>query len=430
MAVQIIEENRKPSTAEKFNKAFGALLQGGQQIMDQQAQKKALMGENQAIQELTGKNLSGIQDPKIRQQAVQIALQGQNQQEKFNQESGKNEEYNKNITEAIHRLTGQDLSGLPPDMQKIYLDKIARSPNHDKLKDLFIKQGASEDDAELYSYLTTGGQTEFVKKLMEERKRGGQGIINQEDQIPSPKELEKPISVEKKFDNELSEYLSMQDEGLLPSEKIARGKERYDTGLKQYQESGNKLRSLARDKEGLDILEGLNNSKKLPKDLARLNVDDEGNLRLPFATNPETERYVKTLNEFSKGAKDTFGSRVTNFDLQQYLRRFPTLLNSEEGRRQLLDQMKIVNQINAVYYKNLKDVYDKAGGVRNIDTDAAERFAEKKSDKKINELAEKFKEIGQFSSKPNASEFKGKRIRDKDTGEILISNGTDWIPAE
>ncbi len=177
-------------------------------------------------------------------------------------------------------------------------------------------------------------------------------------------------------------------------------------------------------------MEDLNKSKKLPKDLQRLNIDEEGNLRLPFASSPEAQRYVKTLNEFSVGAKDTFGSRVTNFDLQQYLKRYPTLMNSEEGRKQLLEQMKIVNQINAVYYKNLKNVYDKAGGVRNIDADIAERFAEQLSEDKVNELSKRFKDIGQFSTKPQASEFEGKKIRDKETGEIFISDGTDWVPQE
>ncbi len=112
------------------------------------------------------------------------------------------------------------------------------------------------------------------------------------------------------------------------------------------------------------------------------------------------------------------------------MKRFPTLLNSEEGRRQISEQMKIVNEINSVYYKNLQDVYSKAGGARKIDSDIAEDFAERKSAKEVDELAKKFDEIGQFSSQPAASEFKGRKIRDKDTGEILISDGENWKPVQ
>lgn len=159
-----------------------------------------------------------------------------------------------------------------------------------------------------------------------------------------------------------------------------------------------------------------------------MNVDKEGNLKLPFLASADAQRYVKTLNEFSSGAKGTFGARVTNFDLAQYMKRFPTLLNTKEGRRQLLEQMKLVNQLNSVYYKNLKKVYDEAGGVRNIDSDRAEYLAEKLSEPITEQLTQKFKQIGQFSSKPSPAEFKGKRIRDKETGEIFISNGENWIP--
>jgi hypothetical protein len=317
--------------------------------------------------------------------------------------------------------------------QKLHEEMDLENKSYDKIKERF-----GEKFADIWKTAPVGGRTELLKAALQASGRN-QDIDNilSGAESKSGKENERfesiedePATPESKFEKDLSYYLRNQDEGLLPAEKIKRGKERYDTGLKPYQEAGIKLRGLARDKERIDILEGLEKSKKLPEDIERLNVDSEGNLRLPFLASPEAQRYVKTLNEFSTGAKDTFGARVTNFDLAQYLRRYPTLLNSAEGRRQLYEQMKLVNQINAVYYKNLQKVYDKAGGVRNIDADAAERFAERLSEEKVNELASKFQDIGPFSSRPSASEFKGKKIRDKETGEIFQSNGADWLPVE
>ena len=92
--------------------------------------------------------------------------------------------------------------------------------------------------------------------------------------------------------------------------------------------------------------------------------------------------------------------------------------------------MKIVNEINSEYYKNLQDVFAKSGGARKIDADVAQDFAERKSEKRISELVKKFDEIGEFTSQPAASEFKGRKIRDKNTGEILISDGTNWTPVQ
>lgn len=356
-----------------------------------------------------------------------------------------------------HQLTKNhpELAGLPPEFQKMgYESKLRQGEFAKKFaqeqefegKDYDVISGTfGKKFADIWKAAPVGGRTKLLQHAIDAHQRGVNLENVLEDMTEKVNENETPLdssieiieenqpqenSKKTNFDKEISDYLKKQDEGLVPSEKVARGKERFDTGLKQYQEAGTKLRSMTRDKERIGILEQLNKSKKLPSDLGRANVDQEGNLRAPFAASPESERYVKTLNEFSQGAKDTFGSRVTNFDLSQYLKRFPTLLNSEEGRRQLLDQMKIVNQINSVYYKNLKNVYDKAGGVRNIDADVAERFAEKLSENQVQELGEKFKQIGQFSSKPSASEFKGKKIRDKETGEIFISDGSDWIPGE
>ena len=137
--------------------------------------------------------------------------------------------------EALQRLTGKNVSGLTPELKKVYLEKMARTPEHDRLKEALISKGIGEEDAELYSLLTQGGQTAFVKDLLEKQKRQGQ----------TPKEIE---------DEELFQVLSSQDEGLTPAEKVSRGKERYTTGLKSYQEAGSKLRGFSRDKERLDIL--------------------------------------------------------------------------------------------------------------------------------------------------------------------------------
>ena len=368
--VEIIPERRGPSTAERFTSAIGKGLEQGQKLYQQHQQ-------NQSLQ----------------------------------------------------RLTGKDFSGLSAEFQKIFAEKMAKSPDHDRMVKAFESYGFSPEEAEFYSILTQGGQTAVVKDLLEGRKRAG-GFSNKlQDNAVQPGESQQEISSEEKTNRELKDVIQSQDIGLTPAEKVTRSNKRFDEGIKQYQDAGTKLRGMTRDKERLDILESLNKSKNLPKELGRLNVNKEGNLRVPFLASPEAQRYVKTLNEFSAGAKDTFGSRVTNFDLQQYLLRYPNLLNSEEGRRQLLQQMKIVNQINSIYYKNLKNVYDKAGGVRNIDSDVAERFAEQISDPQIKELQTKFNEIGNFPTLPDASQFKGKKMMNDETGEVMISDGTQWTPS-
>lgn len=372
--------------------------------------QRGMTGENNFVKQF-GESFSRKKEYE-RNLAEQMRRENLNQQEKE-----KEMEFKREILEMKARAEEQEMR------EKQSQSQFEDEESYNKIREVF-----GDKFADLWRSAPTGGRTELLKHGIEAKTRG----INLDEKLGGIQSEKAEQSQEKKpnLKKDVASIIKEQDEGLLPSEKVKRGKERFDTGLKQYQEAGTKLRSLSMDKDRLNILDKLNGSKKLPKDLGRINVDDEGNLRFPFASNPETQRYVKTLNEFSSSAKDTFGSRVTNFDLAQYLKRFPTLMNSEEGRRQLLQQMKIVNDINSIYYKNLKNVYDEAGGVRNIDADVAERLAEQISEDKINELTEKFNQIGEFTSLPSASEFKGKKIINDDTGEILISNGVDWIPAE
>ncbi len=89
--VQIIEENRKPSFGQRLSQGVGRGLEMGSQLMQahQQEQKQAqqFQQENQAVQQLIGKDISGVRDPKMRQAFVEMALQAQQQQQKYDFES-------------------------------------------------------------------------------------------------------------------------------------------------------------------------------------------------------------------------------------------------------------------------------------------------------------------------------------------------------
>lgn len=243
-----------------------------------------------------------------------------------------------------------------------------------------------------------------------------------QNQLPEKEELEEPET-----DKELQSYLEKADAGLTPAQRAKRESERFSKGLPIYLKADETYQSLGKNKNRLDVLDSLVKSKKLPTGFGRFNVDDEGNLRLPFLASPEAQRFVKTISEFAAGAKDTYGSRVTNFDLAQYLRQFPSLLNSQDGMKQVLSQLRIVNDINSVYHKNLKDVYEKAGGVRKIDPDIASSLARRKSEKKVEKLVKRFERIGTEESLPSAHKNKGERFYDDETGETFVSDGKSWV---
>lgn len=73
---------RKPSTAERFNQAFGAGMSAIDVYQDYQKQESLKAQENEAFKRM-GIDLAGIQDPKIRQDIISQELQGKRQKEKY-----------------------------------------------------------------------------------------------------------------------------------------------------------------------------------------------------------------------------------------------------------------------------------------------------------------------------------------------------------
>lgn len=90
--VQIIDlPQKRPSFAQKLNVGVGRGLEIGSQLMQQHQAEQQRQQENQRFQELTGMDISGIQDPKMRQEALKYGLEGKNKAVQFAQEMQRNE---------------------------------------------------------------------------------------------------------------------------------------------------------------------------------------------------------------------------------------------------------------------------------------------------------------------------------------------------
>lgn len=341
--VQIIEENRKRSVGENLGKTLSGLVQGFSEYSSQQRENESLKG--------LGID-PNIRDPKMRQEMLASRLKGEEESRK------------KNI----------------------------KDPRVEMVREKF-----GDDAADVYELAPEGGKTEVIKHLLEATQRGEdfgsrfkKKIVetkepllgkDEESEIPGILEEEKPFKKIKDF-----------DKGLTPKERASRQENRYNKNLPLHQESYHKYQAHQSDADNLKILEELN-----PKitTMDKFNVNPStGDLLIPQFASPEAQRFLKTINDFTKNAKDSYGARVTNFDIQQFLKRLPTLAGSEEGRRQIIRQLTIMNNINLAREGALQEVIDEYGGIRNIDYDEAERIADKRSAKEISGLKKEFSSIG------------------------------------
>jgi hypothetical protein len=212
------------------------------------------------------------------------------------------------------------------------------------------------------------------------------------------------------------------DKGKTPAERERTRENRYKINTPLYQEHQNKLQAYEAENDKLNILMDL--SPKITT-MDKLNINPfTGQLVLPQLASPEAQRFEKTINDFTTMAKDTYGARVTNFDLQQFMSRLPRLANNAEGRKQIIEQMMIINAINQAREWALRDVIEDYGGIRNIDYDIAEDLAYKKSKGQVIKLQKEFNEIGKNLDKQDEiakNELKKKHLP---PGRVLVQSPT------
>jgi hypothetical protein len=144
----------------------------------------------------------------------------------------------------------------------------------------------------------------------------------------------------------------------------------------------------------------------------------------------EAQEAIKLIIDSTSNIKDTYGARVTNFDLQTYLKKLPSLLNSPEGKRRVLRDLKIINQLNQMHSKGIQEIFEQNGGSDKLPFSKVESIYKKRYGEQERALKDQFvnPDKGIFEEKPDAHKFLGKRLKDPNTGEIFISDGKEWKP--
>lgn len=106
------------------------------------------------------------------------------------------------------------------------------------------------------------------------------------------------------------------------------------------------------------------------------------------STSPNTEEFEKLSSSFIRGVKEIFGNRITNVDINEFLKTIPTLANTDYGKKQIIRNMRIFLQANNYRYKALKQVIGKNNGEI---PENVEFQVDRIAGPKISQLASKFK---------------------------------------
>jgi len=138
MAIQILPANPRTSFGEKLNAGIGNALGMMEQYQQQAQSAKQLENENQALARM-GIDLTGISDPKQRQQYVAAALQGANQRELEMMKQQGRQQVKQQEQDFLGQLFGQ--KGTPQTQEGALENQGQFNPG--QLSDADIAQAAS-----------------------------------------------------------------------------------------------------------------------------------------------------------------------------------------------------------------------------------------------------------------------------------------------
>lgn len=325
--VQIIEENRRPSSAQRFSQAFSQVANPLLQQITEGIERKR---ENEQIENLVGEDISAIRDPKLRQMFINRA---------------------------------QELKSGLMDYET-------------------IKKFAGEDVADFYKASPIGGKTKIVDAIVNSIRRGEQfgeslrgALEPQVTETPHP-EIEE--ITEEKGKLNLPDF-TKRPKGTTPESWEKTRKEWTTKNVETLDKARDRLKGNKRDILGTKKLIKINESHELPEGLERFIInpktgDPYGIAQLSGKVPKAAQEWVKEIARFGNRAKDSFGSRVTNFDLYQYMKQFPNLINTPEGRRNILKMMEINYELDSLYDKTVQKIIDQKGS-GNIPPDEVDRIA-------------------------------------------------------
>lgn len=145
-------------------------------------------------------------------------------------------------------------------------------------------------------------------------------------------------------------------------------------------------------------------AKERLKDLGRLEeLEKEGKLDtpgyveflkrsgfdIPALMNEGSQEFSKIVANFVNGAKESFGSRISNFELESFLKTLPNLSQSPEGRKRVIANLKNINRAAIEYNEAKKEILKEHHGLPPIDL--ADEIDDRIG-KRLDNISKKFRE--------------------------------------
>lgn len=350
--VQILP--RPESSSDRFAKAFAGLGSSLAQDIPQELMGRA---ERKKLGEITGIDMKDIRSPDVQKQLLGSHLSRQEQAAKLKGEY----EVDKKNYEAVKKAFGEDFANVWLATGQGERTALTKAALEARSRGLSIEEFLAGEGGDF----TSEGQPEADLSQFEPE-MGGMGEAPETPQMSPRGELKLP------------DY-TKRPKGFTPKEWATQRTGWDKANTEALTNARDRLKGNKRDKLGTKKLQQLNDSHELPEGLDRWIINPKtgeiyGLAQLAGKAPEAAQEWVKEIARFGNRAKDAYGSRVTNFDLMQYMKQFPSLLNTPGGRKNILRMMEINYELDSLYDTAVQKIIDQKGA-GNIPPSQVDRIA-------------------------------------------------------
>jgi hypothetical protein len=114
-----------------------------------------------------------------------------------------------------------------------------------------------------------------------------------------------------------------------------------------------------------------------------------GRANLDFLRSPDSQEFKKLSTEFLKNARALFGSKITQGEIELFMKSIPTLNLTREGKLRVMRNMKIYNEATGLRKKSMDSLIQENNSRRPRDLDS---LIEERVAPQLNKLGDMFKE--------------------------------------
>ncbi len=339
--VQIIEENRRPTASENFGRAFSgissALAQHFSQKKQEKAQQMQMQQENEAARQM-GIDLSGITDPKMRQQAMASMLQGQNQQQLEQLRQQRPQKPLTDLQLSQKALADERLNALQSEQS--HFNQIMGNETKQSEQQMQIGESAQES---LGSPLSKISEDKLSQLAAFKGQPGKKGVMGNAAQAELDKRKQSNIQDRKEelsFHKESAKY----DEDLQKHTKIAKNQADTIKNIRKAVASGN-----IKPSSWANIFKGMG---------------DIGNKISNALLSGDEATLLASIPSLLEGWKEVFGVRLSDADLKVLQDKLPDIGKTPEANNAIMKIMEKYSDMTLLRSQIGRDIKKQNKGIR------------------------------------------------------------------